>query len=692
MLSLFTAIVAAAACHAQEKPFFHNYFNPPAVLNSNSICESSLAYPASNDPAQYIAFLAGLKNPKLTYLINENLKSFGFAEGIGSLDITNVKYVSAISAATGNFGFFDNFTKVKFTGGTADGFELSINGQSVYFLKSGCIFYPTAECEDCGDYDLIYDFKCKEFIKPNQGVVKSLEDVKVKHNERLRFKVINVNRYLYNVEIAFDDVLLKSNEPELFKKLFLGEGFDIKGINLLNKEAAAEVAEAALGGGAAGADPDNTPLTNFLSEYQEFKKSYNSILENYLKAYSVCLPNNAKCCGDQQASKFSKLSAQLLALQISFIKAKSDFDTKQSNLEKDKADYEKKIADPNTTKKQAIQLKLDLDAAAKQLDIVKTSLASLTEFGKKLELIDDEKLLKLVHFENNFVKDNFEFISPSIFPKGNSLILSVDIMPNTSEEAKKWQTSPLYEDHSTVEFRVKNKWFYSFSTGPFVAIHNQFKTATYGWQRQASNGVIDDTSQYKLVQSGQNGLPVGIGAFANLGNKITDYFGFGATIGVGATILDKVEMAYFLGVTGFFGQDKQFNFTVGASFVQMEKLKGELYPDIGTQLYAAPIDLEYSKKIAAGFFVAVSYTVFESVKTPNSNSGHPKAVATVPAKEATTTPAVTSPAAVTPAVNTAGATATANTAATTTTAPPAKEDATLNTSLKNAKKVKIKFD
>lgn len=640
MLSLFTVIVVGTACHAQEKPFFHNYFNPPAILNSDSICESSLAYPASNDPAQYIAFLTGLKNPKLIYLINENLKSFGFTEGIGSLDLTNVKYVSAIAAATGNFGFFGNFTKVKFTDSNADGFELSINGQSVYFLKSGCIFYPITECEDCGDYDLVYDFKCKEFIKPNEGVVKSLEDVKVKHNERLRFKVINVNRYLYNVQIAFDDVVLKSNEPELFKKLFLGEGFYIKGINLLNAQATTEAATASPAGGGAGANPDDTPLTNFLSEYEGFKKSYNSILENYLKAYSVCLPNTVKCCGDQQASKFSKLSAQLLSLQISFIKVKSDFNTKQSNLEKEKADYEKKIADPKTKNKPAIQLKLD--NTIKQLDIVKTSFASLMEFEKKLELIDDETLLKLVHFENNFVKDNFEFISPAIYPKGNSLILSVDIIPNTSEEAKKWQISPLYKEQSTVEFRVKNKWFYSFSTGPFVAIHNQFKTATYGWQQQPSNGVIDGTSQYKLVQSGQNGLPVGIGAFANLGNKITDYFGIGPTVGVGATILDKVEMAYFLGLTGFLGQDKQFNFTVGTSFVQIEKLKSELYPDIGTQLYAAPIDLEYTKKIAAGFFVAVSYTVFESVKTPNSRSGHPKVATSVSAKEETTaTPAAT---------------------------------------------------
>ena len=82
--------------------------------------------------------------------------------------------------------------------------------------------------------------------------------------------------------------------------------------------------------------------------------------------------------------------------------------------------------------------------------------------------------MKLVHFENNLVKNNFSYVSPTLYPSGDRLSINVKIKPNQTEVNKKWLVMPLENDEFNIEFRVKNKWFYSFSTGPFIGVGNQF--------------------------------------------------------------------------------------------------------------------------------------------------------------------------------------------------------------------------
>lgn len=444
------------------------------------------------------------------------------------------------------------------------------------------------DCNECGMYNLIYDFKCKKFYYKNENDtlnnnykhLKNLTNLKVKYKEGIRFKIVNLNRYLYEASVSYDDIILTSEEPQILKSFFQGSDFDFKLPAAGNK--------AVDGDGSKGLIEfhGTSKRSAFLKELEIFKGLYDKQLEKKLNAYSIC-KYEAPCCEEKtENASFIDLSKSLLKLKIAFSEYKAEF-----------ADSEE---------------------------------AKLEDFKKILDDITDEKLLELVHFGNNVVQANYEYISPTIYPTGDRLSLNLKISPNTSDKAKKWQVASLDSDEFSVEFRVRNKWFFSFSTGPFVGFSDKFRVNKYGWQKVPDNlGMVGPDSKYKIVRSGREGMPVGIAGFANLGTKLTEGYGLGVSIGAGATVLDEARLAYFAGITQFFGQDKQFNLTLGVSFMQVKELDKGLYPDLNNTQYDATFDLEYTKKFVSGVFASVSYTIF----TPSSNKKAKASSVTTPQDE-----------------------------------------------------------
>ena len=54
--------------------------------------------------------------------------------------------------------------------------------------------------------------------------------------------------------------------------------------------------------------------------------------------------------------------------------------------------------------------------------------------------------------------------------------------------------------------------------------------------------------------------------------------------------------------------------------MQVNELDKGLYPNIGTTQYDTSFDLEYTKKFNSGFFISLSYTVFNPSKNRKGNS------------------------------------------------------------------------
>ncbi|MES2132584.1 MAG: hypothetical protein V4506_09545 [Bacteroidota bacterium] len=434
---------------------------------------------------------------------------------------------------------------------------------------------------------------------------------------------------MYNVGFTVDNIDFGSEPPALFKQLFLGDGSYLNSlIDGLNKDISHGIT-----------DKNNPPKLK--SSIEEFMKEYNKLLATQLNAYQYC-PNIMPCCDNSKGKiDYDSLSSKLLKLKMDYYEYEEELnngiaDAQKRGAEINKCKEEKKklegeIAKATPAEKLKIQKKInelacgneDTDKTIKTLNLSQTNLDKLWALISK---ITEQELMKIILFNNNLNADHFSYNSPPIFPKGNKLTIGLNITPADSSLIKKWSIMPLYNDSLSVDLFVKGKWFVSFSSGPFVGIGEKLRTETYGWQQQANaNGIITDSAQYKLVSTGKAGAPIGIAAFGNIGTKLIPGFGIGISTGVGIAIGKKSKPVYFVGGSLFFGELRQFNITGGLSLMEVDHLKSELYPGIGTTLYSSkPDDVEYIKKINMGGFVSISYTIFKSDKSKNVKSASKK--------------------------------------------------------------------
>ena len=548
---LFLLPIFCTTIGAQNENKTTNFLGDPLSSAVKITAEPNLVYsglPLTVDG--YKTFLNNLNtnDKKLYDAINGLLKESGLSKGIDHLNSDNTKVVTKIKTSNGTYGTLTNFSKVADFGGAMDAFLIKTPRGPIYFLTSGFLFYST-------DYDIIYDFQSNELRNSSNQRIRDFKDVKAYYKKPFRLKVINVNRYLYTVRASFDDEFLISNEPELFKKLFKGEGFDLSLLTALAKSEAVE---------GAGLLPLDASVKKLITSYMELKQKYNALLSNYIEAYSICPPKSVACCDQKNgAETFKDLSEQLAKLNTDYLALKFSTTAEISSTEADKEKLTAKLA-AATTAKEKKQINAELQEKTIKITDLNARKLLLTELGTVLADITDEKLSILVLFDNNFISENYEIDFPAVYPKGDNLIFTMDIDPNSNETTKRLVNVPLKEIHIKDDFRVRNKWFYSFSTGPFAGVDEKFRPETYGWQAQpGTSGTIDDTSTYKIVQNGKAGVPVGIAAFVNLGVKLSNFYALGGSVGVGATISEKIHPAYFFGITNFFGQDKQFNVTLG---------------------------------------------------------------------------------------------------------------------------------
>lgn len=484
---------------------------------------------------------------------------------------------------------------------------------------------------------LFYDFSSKRFFYKNQ-LVSNLNDVKAKYREEFRIKVLNINRYNYNVEFSVDDIELGSEQPKLFKELFSGTGDYLN--NLLNELKSSETPEIAR--------QEGFNASKFMSALKDFLVGYYAIMDRQLEAFSYC-PTKIPDCNGKPDTKvlFSNMAMKLLHLKVSYQEYHTGVTDRLSLLKKRLKDSEDRLtscieekekieADRVKAKDSKEKTKIDEDIRALGYDnlqnevntnsknklIAVTRIAQMEKFWTVISRITDEDLMKLTLFNNNFVADHFSYVSPPIYPEGNMIDIGLKFKPSDSSLIKKWNIMPLYSDSLGLNIFVKNKMFVSFSSGPFIGICKKIRGETYGWQPQPdAGGIITDSVKYKLVSTGEGNIPVGIAAFANIGKKFSEGFGLAISPGVGITAEKNPRPVYFLGGSLNFGKKNMFSLTGGFAFVLADQLKSELYPDPENKQYQNTSEIAYSKELKVGGFISISYTVFSFDKTKSVRSG-----------------------------------------------------------------------
>jgi len=471
-------------------------------------------------------------------------------------------------------------------------------------------------CQNCKDNNLIiYDFKRKNLIYNNK-IIDNLNKIELMHNLPFKIKIVNINRYYYDIKISTNDISYGSEPPVLFKQLFLGDGDYIN--NLIAQLSGKETR-------------NMTPKGNFLVALETFMGDYYRLMDININIYEYCT-DKLKCCDEKEKLTFSSMAGNLLELKLAYITFNEESTRNLSEIQskiEDCANKKSKLEDTlkkatDAAKKNAIKEELKslncnvLEVEKKGEEQLK---ADIDKLWQAISKISDTDIVKLILTQNNFVSDHYTYLSPPIFPTGNKLHVGINISPSDSSLIKKWSIMPLYNDSIDFNLFVKGKWFISFSSGPYVGFGKNMRYETFDWQPQPDvNNVISDSSKYMLVSTGNSNIPLGISAFANFGTKLSSNFGLGIATGVGLIIDKQPRPVYMIGIPFYFGDKQQFNISFGASFTQNQKLKSEIYPDLQNALYDNKSTIEYKPTFGYGGFVSISYTLFSIDKIRNTIS------------------------------------------------------------------------
>ncbi len=519
-------------------------------------------------------------------------------------------------------------------------------------LCETCFAECRKACNKCEDskYLLIYDFQCKKLKLLRNGTtanIDNLRQLKIRYNQEFRFRIVNINRYLYDVNFQADDVQLNNEPSPLFKNLFLGEGSIDKLIAGFGIKAGDSTKEDV------GLVGPPSALDVFINSFREFKVKYDALLDDKVTVYRYCLPDLKCACKDD---KFSELSSSLLQVKLDYANAKKELTKQMSDFEKctkENKENESKIAEldksiaPLSQKKDELDKRIrkvanDSDAAKKLRKEIKALVDKITSLEKKrdniriencgdevteevvkqidklgtyLDSIKEEGLMSLILFHNSMVADHLEFNSSPIFPQGNRLKLGIGFNPTTN--AKQANFMPMASDSIGLDIPVILKPFLTFSSGLFYSYIPQ---DSYGTKQIPFKGIVSDTSRFVIAKTGSRNATAGFSALANLGMKFTGNFGAGVSLGVGVTIEDTPKPTYLAGLSTYWGDRKQLNFTFGLSAIPTKSLKTELYPDLGTLLYKTAPLLQYTDTMKTGWFFSITYAFFNPEVTKNSKS------------------------------------------------------------------------
>jgi hypothetical protein len=499
----------------------------------------------------------------------------------------------------------DDFNKSNTPANTIDGCKCDPKKDIKLDIKDALSFCP--KCDD-EDY-FVYDGQCKVLYQhvrngPYEPIT-DLKEVKFKYKKEFKVKVIHVNTYIKDVKVTAEDLEYESTAPALFNDIFGGTGTLMESI---------EKKYAAQAGKADDRSVIEKAMDQFSNDLSQFLKKINKLKDIRNLVFYQCCESNINC-GEQLDYNFGGLANDLTSIQIQYNKltlmlknesdkkAKLMADTAKLNGTIKKppkgADLNKLKADLKTTTEELSKIQPNLEDINTQLS------ATWAAFTKP----DEAQLRSLVTFNKNYLKQNFTFSTPPIFPQGNRMKLTLNIDSRDSNFIYKEGIQPTDHQQVQIEGPVLHKWFVCFSSGPFVCIGNEFYQTNYEFQRVPSYGnVVNDTSKYMLTASGKTNPPVGLAGFAHFEKKFAETWGFGANLGVGLTIEPNPRLAYMVGPSFFIGDRHQFSISAGVSGMQVDVLRKDLYPDY--LVYDKTPDLEYSKKLAVGGFISVTYTVF----------------------------------------------------------------------------------
>ncbi len=484
-------------------------------------------------------------------------------------------------------------------------------------------------CPDCDDKDVyVYDARCKTLYKRKNNKkpatykrISNLKQLEFKYNQEFKVKIIHVNRYLKDIEIVAEDSSYESVASALFLNTFGGTNDLLTKLTTAYNNASVQFG------------PEKNDSNIIMNSVQKFREMVTDFIKEITTLREIREHVYYQCCEPtKDCDNMKDLSLSQISKELGDIKRKhSDLSIELKNANLKNMELKKQKDSLELKKDTLIKANLDtgkIEAAitkvTDQLKAIPGDIETLKEqvdsFWSLFQIPDTAEIKNLVTFNKNFLKKNYTFSTPPIYPQGNREKVSIKI--DSRDTATPFKDGLQPSDHQFLKFEglVRNKWFVSFSSGPFVGIGEKLYSKNYEFKKLLSpGGFINDSSKFMLVESGKTPTPVGLCALANIEKKVTNYWGYGISVGTGLTAEKTPRINYLLGGSLFFGDQHQFGLTAGAVATQANVLKKNLYPDF--QVYNSNTEtLKYTKDFRVGGFVSFTYTFFTMKSTSNSSN------------------------------------------------------------------------
>ena len=453
---------------------------------------------------------------------------------------------------------------------------------------------------------------------------------------RLSFKVLNINRFMYDVAIA-DSVIHFDSEPSaLFTRMFLGDSTLLGSLMNTFTSNSTKIQSA-----------EGDVINRIKENLSCFVQKYNWLQNKMLDAYDPC--GTFFCCYSidylDLANNLASIRTDAVTLQTSLEKKKkivtdnekkiSDCDVNDKAIAANKASIEafKKLsATEQENKKEELnalnKTKADLDEKAKDCTKEKKEGYQSSIDGTNKELLDftainnlltnlpsDKEIKRVIVFLRNMVIQNQTYLKDYIPLNGNKLDLKISIA--SKDSIFKYFSIPEYKnDPIRIEIPILWNPFVSFSSGSFVGLGKNLLNKTYTWQAKTGNNNTIDSSKYTLVEKGYTLPPMGFAALGSVEWKASNSFGIGVSVGVGLTIESTPRLAYLAGGSLFFGELRQFAITGGFVGMQVNKLSNNFQEITDNQvIYRSNPNVEYYKELKVGGFISLTYTLFKASKS-----------------------------------------------------------------------------
>ncbi|WP_309642033.1 hypothetical protein [Flavobacterium sp.] len=419
----------------------------------------------------------------------------------------------------------------------------------------------------------------------------------VKNKTFTVFKIKNINKFLYKVEIAGKNFDLQTPVPTELQTLFRlsSEQLETKVETKATSDAIKKTEDQITKIEEVQNTPGNPAALNAkLDEMIATCNDYKKILED-IKDFEFDL----------------KLKQNKL---INIAKLDIDYSSMQDKLQEidspvDPADILKSLRD----KYEAIEalykeaVKLSTNVAQKQ-NIEKAS----DSIDDAFETIRDEKIITLYESVDYLYKElgleqNFTAQAPPVQMNGDFVEYKCKVTPS------KVNTLGAYKSPIQFDFILPNYGGIKadFSVGPTISFGKNSKDEKFYLEESTTTG-----KSYLRERNNNNAGTPGLAAMMHVYDRVATETAIGGLFGVGAGFqtIDDVDLSFYLGASVILGMKQKVMINAGLSFLRVDRLKDKEF-EVGKEYTTQDFDLNnvVEKVFKSSFFISLSYNLAKRV-------------------------------------------------------------------------------